>query len=1121
MTTTRSTAEERRLKAGALRNARTQTRSPEGVLLFSASIVALLGLILVYQARTRGFPDLEQQLKSKKLLNLNAVSSRAELIPFLTVFDHPTDRQFAAGRILDHLRDNPSTPNVGSLAKIRVSAREVGSTRGLDVFRKRLAQLRENQTAPQPKDITFPLLTLAQFNQLKPLLVVRQPNEFRSRFWIHVILYLAGFYVLHFVWKIKRLGGDPFLLPLIHVLTSLGLIAMVSLRDPLRDTLSLAPFAQGVTLGCACMLALSFLDYQRLFAKLSFVPLLLSFLLSVVLILLGAGPGASDAKVNLFGFQPVEVIKILLVFFLAGYFADRWELLRELKEKHYRLPFILRSITLPPLRYVLPVVIGTGLALLFFFLQRDLGPALIMSCALLALYAIARDRLPGVILGLLIMLAGFWGGYRLGYPRTVAERIQMWRSPWDNTVRGGDQLAHSLWSLATGGLSGTGLGLGDPGLVPAAHTDLILSVFGEELGFLGLLSIFALYATLVYRSVLIALKASSDYTFFLSVGLTLLMVLPVLLISGGLLGLLPLSGIVSPFLSYGRTSMLAHFGMVAILISISSRGAAVEQSQPFQTPVQWLLRSLAALALVIAVRAAYVQVVRADATLVAGALSVQADGTRRYQYNPRLMEIARQIPRGAIYDRNGIPLATSDWEELQKYRDQYAKLGIYLDQVIDRRSQRRYYPFAGRTFHLLGDWRTRANWAASNTSFEERDSNRRLQGYDDRARIVELKDRDDRPVRILKYDYSELIPLLRHRYQPEHESVKQVLSRERDLRLSIDIRLQLRVAEILKSHLQRQNLDKGAAVILAPDTGDLLASVTYPYPQGTKPVGSLYDLDDVSERTGEMMLDRARYGLYPPGSTFKLVTAMAALRSKLGILDETFQCQTLPDGRVGNFVRGWPRPIRDDIQDKIAHGTVNLEKGIVVSCNAYFAQMASYLLGAEALHRTADLLGIRVAAPNTPTQLRKALPQAAYGQGQVVATPFQMARVAATVANGGNMPYGRWVTDDTNPRTQEPQTILSYEQSERLAQFMRSVVTQGTGRRLSSAQPQVAGKTGTAEIEDAPSHAWFIGFAPYGGDSRRRIAFSVLVEHGRYGGIVAAPIAGEIVAAAHDLEIVP
>src|SRR5262245_45791097 len=133
MTTTRSTAEERRLRAGALRNVRIQTRSPEGALLLLASLVVLLGLILVYRARTYGFADLEQQLKNKKLLNLNAVSSRAELIPFLTLFDQPADRQFAAGRILDHLRDSASTPNVGALAKIRVSAREVDAARGLDV----------------------------------------------------------------------------------------------------------------------------------------------------------------------------------------------------------------------------------------------------------------------------------------------------------------------------------------------------------------------------------------------------------------------------------------------------------------------------------------------------------------------------------------------------------------------------------------------------------------------------------------------------------------------------------------------------------------------------------------------------------------------------------------------------------------------------------------------------------------------------------------------------------------------------------------------------------------------------------------------------------------------------
>src|SRR5262245_25116278 len=126
-TTTHSTIEERRLKAGSPQNLRSRTRSPEGVLLVSASCVALLGLVLVFQARSRGFPALVQQLKSKTLLNLNSVSSRTELIPFLTMFDHPADRQFAAGRILDYLRDNPSVPNVGTLVKIRVSAKEIDS----------------------------------------------------------------------------------------------------------------------------------------------------------------------------------------------------------------------------------------------------------------------------------------------------------------------------------------------------------------------------------------------------------------------------------------------------------------------------------------------------------------------------------------------------------------------------------------------------------------------------------------------------------------------------------------------------------------------------------------------------------------------------------------------------------------------------------------------------------------------------------------------------------------------------------------------------------------------------------------------------------------------------------
>jgi peptidoglycan glycosyltransferase len=147
------------------------------------------------------------------------------------------------------------------------------------------------------------------------------------------------------------------------------------------------------------------------------------------------------------------------------------------------------------------------------------------------------------------------------------------------------------------------------------------------------------------------------------------------------------------------------------------------------------------------------------------------------------------------------------------------------------------------------------------------------------------------------------------------------------------------------------------------------------------------------------------------------------------------------------------------------------------------------------------------------------MPQISYGQGQVVVSPFQMARVAAAVAAGGNLPYGRWITDDSNTRTNKPQQLLSADAANLLSQDMRGVVTSGTGYILAKIQPQIAGKTGTAELATAPSHAWFIGFAPYD-HADKRIAFSVLAENGHYGGTAAAPIAGDIVAAAQQLGLI-
>jgi cell division protein FtsW (lipid II flippase) len=1103
MPVTRSKAVER--KAVASVRARVW-RIRELLWILGGSAFIAGGLYLVYQSRQ---PALAA---TPAPLNLNALSAREDLLPVLApIVPDSALREFAAQKIY---YATGSLSNVGALARLRIRADELAA-RNLKPLRDRLGD--------RP---SAPLLTPDQFRQLKPLLAVRTPNQFRRAFLLWCALFFVAFLGAHVFLSARGFRGDQSLLPATLLLCGIGLVLMASLRDPLRDNLLFVDFAQGVVMGCVLLPVLATLDFGRLFGKLSYVPLIASFLLSVLLIAFGSGPGTSDAKVNLLGFQPVEIIRLLLVFFLAGYFANKWDVLRHARETRPSLAALTRHFDIPPVEFTLPAAVCVALSIAFFFLQRDMGPALLFAFLFLALYGLARGGIAVPIAGMALVAAGFFAGYILGAPRTVGERVSMWLSPWNNMVHGGDQLAHSLWAFATGGASGMGIGLGDAQIVPAAHTDLILSALGEEWGFLGIAAVFALYALVVYRALRIALRARSDYEFFLASGLAAATALQILLISAGSLGVFPLSGVVTPFLSYGRTSMAANFAVIAILLSISHRApqritaglaagpsgaglpACALQAKPALTALAVFLSAAAA---VVVGKAAYVQVLHSDAIMGQGTLVVQADGARRYQYNPRFQLVMREIPMGGIYDRNGLPLATSDWSELEKHRADYQQLGIDINRACPR-NEARHYPFGGLLFDFLGDLRTRTRWAASNTSFVERDSARRLRGYDDRPTLVEVKNpKTHATERVLRYDYRELVPLLRHRYEPQNPAVRRILDRARNVKMSLDARLQVRVADVLRQQLQQLRRDKGAAVVVDPSTGDLLAGVSFPLPALDQTPGS--------EPESNPYLDRARYGLYPPGSTFKVVTAMAALRKDEGLTKKTYECIRLPDGRVGNFIKGWNRPIRDDIEDKNPHGTVNMERGIVVSCNAFFAQLGTYDVGAQPLLDTANLLGIAAASPNTAAQLKKFLPQSSYGQGQVVASPFQMARVAATVANAGQMPEGRWIVDETNTRTNPPQSVLSADQAQTLAKFMREAVTSGTGRRAAGASVPMAGKTGTAELQDADSHAWFIGFAPYGA-APKKIAFSVLVENGVYGGAAAAPAAAGIVDAAAKLGLI-
>jgi cell division protein FtsW (lipid II flippase) len=1075
--------------------------------LAAVSLLAIAMIAAAYAGRITAAPPVVTPA-----IDLNAVADARILEPvFQTVFDRPADARLAARELFGFLRTADGTArgiaNVGAVSRARVPADTIDRAAGAAAYRQRLGDERARAAAAgKSPPQTIALITGAELAAIKPLLVVRGRAAARRALLLWGALYVAAFHAVAFLWRRRGMVGDRVLLAIVHTLTAVGFAIMVSRADPLRDVPLFVRYAQGILAGLALVAGMSMLNVRTaLLRHFSYLPLAGALLLSVVLIVFGSGPSGSTAKVNLGPLQPIEAIRILLALFLAGYFARHWEVLRAVPETSVGGLNVPRWLNVPRLRYVVPLALGVGAALALFFFQKDLGPALMLAVVFLAVYAAARGTVGLAFMGAALLAAGFYLGYRLEISTTLADRVRMWQSPWDNAARGGDQIAHALWAFATGGSMGAGLGLGDTRYLPAGHTDLVLAAVGEDLGAAGVLAVAVLYAALIWRALGTARRASTDYGFFLALILTLFFAVPVLLMAAGILGVVPLTGVVTPFLSFGGSAMVANFAALGLLAALRSDRSPPADLAVFRPALRWLTVTAGAAAVLLAGVAVRVQLLAADEVAVRPHLGLQADGSRRYQYNPRLLDIVRQIPRGSIVDREGLPLATDDRALLTAAASRYDRLGLSLESACpDPRA--RCYPLGGRTFHLLGDATTRRNWSASNTSYVERDSESRLRGFDDHQTPVRVT-AGDGEAWTLRRDYRELVPILRHRREPEHPAVKALFARPRDVSLTIDARLQLRVAAILARQAATSAEGRAAAIVLDPDTGDVLASVSYPWPGARAREGPASD-------EGEALLDRARYGLYPPGSTFKLVTAAAALLRNPGAGRTTFSCGRLPDGRTGARVAGYARPIRDDVKDKTPHGTIDMHQGLVVSCNAYFAQLAASL-GPGPLIAAATRAEVSLARDNAAGRVRDTLPQIGYGQGDVVASPLRMARIAAAIAAEGTMRDAR-IDSATASAAHE---FLPADAARQLGQFMRDVVLSGTGRSLRGASVPIAGKTGTAEIAGAPSHAWFVGFAPHGA-AKHRIAFAVVVEQAGYGGTAAAPVAGEIVSAAAALGLI-
>jgi cell division protein FtsW (lipid II flippase) len=367
--------------------------------------------------------------------------------------------------------------------------------------------------------------------------------------------------VAHVVVRRFAPNADPLLLPIGLLLAGLGYAMVRRLNHDLGGP-QLAWIVIGIV---AFILTLIIVRDPRRIETYRYSLMLLGLGLLLLPLAPGIGRTVSGARlwirVGTLNFQPAEGAKILLAAFLAGYLASKREVLTAATMR-------VGPWMVPPPRHFGPLVLAWGVSLAVMVFERDLGSSLLFFALFVVMLYAATARAAYVITGVGL----FAGGTYLAYHAFahVQNRIVAWIDPWSRIHTSGFQIAQSLFALGTGGIGGQGLGRGRPDLIlKGVETDFIFSAFGEELGMVGTLAILLLFAVLVARGFHIALRARDPFYTLLATGLTVIVGIQTFLIVGGVTRLIPLTGITLPFVSYGGSSIVANFILIALLLRVS------------------------------------------------------------------------------------------------------------------------------------------------------------------------------------------------------------------------------------------------------------------------------------------------------------------------------------------------------------------------------------------------------------------------------------------------------------------------------------------------------------------------------------------------------------------------
>ncbi|MBW4094337.1 MAG: FtsW/RodA/SpoVE family cell cycle protein [Acidobacteria bacterium] len=429
------------------------------------------------------------------------------------------------------------------------------------------------ETVPKPRRLVeFFLLILALGIGVfaNALVNINMQKPFDSDFYVQAGVMTVLAFAMHISLHIRAKYADPVILPIVVALNGIGLAMIHRLDIASGDNAGQRQWVWTSVAVVCSMLVIWLLRDHRILRRFTYISLIVSGLLLIMPLVPGLGAGDINGasvwvKIGSSSFQPGEIAKITLAIFFAGYLSSNRDLIMLAGRKVGRLQ-------LPRVRDLGPMIIAWLASIGVLIFQHDLGSSVLFFGLFMVMIYVATSRISWVVIGLVLLVVG--GLVSAKVFTHVGLRIDSWWNAFNPDVfvrspGGSGQIVQGLFGMANGGMLGTGLGLGRPDIVPFSNSDMIVAALGEELGMVGLFAIVLLYLLLVTRGFRAALGTRDSFGKLLACGLAFAIALQCFVIIGGVTRLIPLTGLTTPFMAAGGSSLLANWIIVALLLKIS------------------------------------------------------------------------------------------------------------------------------------------------------------------------------------------------------------------------------------------------------------------------------------------------------------------------------------------------------------------------------------------------------------------------------------------------------------------------------------------------------------------------------------------------------------------------